>query len=242
MADVGVPNTGVTNVGDVLSTTSPVPVDVVVPVPPFVTPNTPLITIAPVVGELGFNPVVPPLNDVTPAGDGGEPFAADVIRPSESTVIVGYVYVPEDTPVVDNDNVGFPPSASPFATSICPPVPVMVTGDIVEPVFKASNPEPAELASASGSPERLIVGLPDTPVPLEIAIPEPLTAILLGVKVLAPVLTTKPVASELSCAVAPFKLIVYAPCAPPSVIVKLASVEKYRLFGKFGVRVVVRKV
>jgi hypothetical protein len=39
---VGVPNTGVTNVGDVLSTLFPDPVDVVTPVPPLVTPNVPV--------------------------------------------------------------------------------------------------------------------------------------------------------------------------------------------------------
>ena len=35
--DVGVPSNGVVNVGDVDSTTDPVPVDVVTPVPPFAT-------------------------------------------------------------------------------------------------------------------------------------------------------------------------------------------------------------
>ena len=39
---VGVPNTGVTNVGEVLSTLLPEPVDVVTPVPPLVTPNVPV--------------------------------------------------------------------------------------------------------------------------------------------------------------------------------------------------------
>ena len=38
---VGVPKTGVTRVGDVLKTTLPEPVDVVVPVPPFATGNVP---------------------------------------------------------------------------------------------------------------------------------------------------------------------------------------------------------
>ena len=39
--DVGVPNSGVTNVGLVLNTTDPVPVDVVTPVPPFATGKVP---------------------------------------------------------------------------------------------------------------------------------------------------------------------------------------------------------
>ena len=47
------------------------------------------------------------------------------------------------------------------------------------------------------------------PSPLVIAIPEPLTAILLLTKVLTPVLTTNPLASELSCANAPFTLMTH---------------------------------
>ena len=39
---VGVPNIGVTNVGEVLKTFEPDPVDVVTPVPPFVTANVPV--------------------------------------------------------------------------------------------------------------------------------------------------------------------------------------------------------
>ena len=63
---VGVPKIGVTNVGDVLKTLLPEPVDVVTPVPPFVTANVPAKETAPVVAVLGVNPVVPALNDVTP--------------------------------------------------------------------------------------------------------------------------------------------------------------------------------
>jgi hypothetical protein len=40
--DVGVPNTGVTSVGDVLKTTLPEPVDVVTPVPPLATGSVPV--------------------------------------------------------------------------------------------------------------------------------------------------------------------------------------------------------
>ena len=40
----GVPNAGLTNVGDVDKTVAPVPVDVVTPVPPLTTGNTPVIS------------------------------------------------------------------------------------------------------------------------------------------------------------------------------------------------------
>jgi hypothetical protein len=40
--DVGVPSTGVTNVGLVESTVFPEPVEVVTPVPPLATPSTPV--------------------------------------------------------------------------------------------------------------------------------------------------------------------------------------------------------
>ena len=42
VADVGVPSTGVTKVGDVDNTTDPVPVEVVVPVPPLATGKVPV--------------------------------------------------------------------------------------------------------------------------------------------------------------------------------------------------------
>ena len=42
VALVGVPNIGVTSVGEVLKTFEPDPVDVVTPVPPFVTANVPV--------------------------------------------------------------------------------------------------------------------------------------------------------------------------------------------------------
>ena len=44
VAEVGVPNIGVTKVGDVDKTVLPVPVDVVTPVPPLTTGNTPVIS------------------------------------------------------------------------------------------------------------------------------------------------------------------------------------------------------
>ena len=42
MPEVGVPKSGVTKVGEVLKTTEPEPVDVVTPVPPFVTAKVPI--------------------------------------------------------------------------------------------------------------------------------------------------------------------------------------------------------
>lgn len=60
----GVPNAGVTRVGEVLKTTFPVPVDVVTPVPPFATANVPAIVMTPLVvtgPPLKVRPVVPPL-------------------------------------------------------------------------------------------------------------------------------------------------------------------------------------
>jgi hypothetical protein len=63
--DVGVPNTGVTKVGDVLSTTEPEPVDVVTPVPPLVTPSVP---VTPVVSGKPVQLVSVPLAGVPSAG------------------------------------------------------------------------------------------------------------------------------------------------------------------------------
>ena len=57
------PNTGVTRVGDVASTTAPLPVEVVAPVPPLVTAKVPakVIVPAPVTGPPDVvSPVVPP--------------------------------------------------------------------------------------------------------------------------------------------------------------------------------------
>jgi hypothetical protein len=62
---VGVPKIGVTNEGEVLNTTLPVPVDVVTPVPPLATANVPAKVTAPVVAVFGVRPVVPALNEDT---------------------------------------------------------------------------------------------------------------------------------------------------------------------------------
>ena len=64
VADVGVPKIGVTSVGLVESTTDPVPVLVVTPVPPLATASVPANVIVPdvVIGPpLVVRPVVPPL-------------------------------------------------------------------------------------------------------------------------------------------------------------------------------------
>ena len=63
--DVGVPKTGVTSVGDVLSTTEPVPVDVVTPVPPLATGRVP---VTPVVRGKPVQLVSTPLAGVPKAG------------------------------------------------------------------------------------------------------------------------------------------------------------------------------
>ena len=62
---VGVPNTGVTNVGDVLSTLLPEPVDVVTPVPPLATGSVP---VTPVVNGKPVQLVSVPLAGVPSAG------------------------------------------------------------------------------------------------------------------------------------------------------------------------------
>ena len=56
---VGVPKIGVTNEGEVLNTTLPVPVDVVTPVPPLATASVPATVTTPLVAVLGVRPVVP---------------------------------------------------------------------------------------------------------------------------------------------------------------------------------------
>jgi hypothetical protein len=58
------------NVGDVESTTLPVPVDVVTPVPPLATASVPANVTAPDDAVDGVNPVVPALNVVTPVAVG----------------------------------------------------------------------------------------------------------------------------------------------------------------------------
>ena len=79
---VGVPSRGVTRVGDVAKAFAPLPVLVVTPVPPLATARVPPRVIAPEVAVFGVNPVVLPLNVVTPpdaaAHDGATPAPPEV--------------------------------------------------------------------------------------------------------------------------------------------------------------------
>jgi hypothetical protein len=63
----GVPKLGVTSVGEVDNTVLPAPVEVVVPVPPLETAKVPARVTAPEVAVEGVKPVVPALNELTPA-------------------------------------------------------------------------------------------------------------------------------------------------------------------------------
>ena len=65
----GVPSTGVINVGEVLNTLLPLPVELVTPVPPFDTARVPESVTAPVLVVDGVSPVLPALKDVTPPVD-----------------------------------------------------------------------------------------------------------------------------------------------------------------------------
>ena len=90
LPEVGVPKIGVTKVGVLANTSAPVPVSSVtaaaklaldgvprnvatpvpkevMPVPPLATAKVPASVIAPEVDEAGVSPVVPALNEVTPA-------------------------------------------------------------------------------------------------------------------------------------------------------------------------------
>jgi hypothetical protein len=59
--DAGIPNNGVTNVGEVERTFDPVPVDKVTPVPPFATERVPEISVAGTVALAVFAVVPVPL-------------------------------------------------------------------------------------------------------------------------------------------------------------------------------------
>ena len=63
---LGVPSAGVTRVGLVLSTTDPVPVLVMTPVPPFATAKVPATVTIPVLAVAGVRPVVPKEIELTP--------------------------------------------------------------------------------------------------------------------------------------------------------------------------------
>jgi len=67
VAAEGVPRLGVVSAGEVESTTEPVPVEVVTPVPPFATARVPATVTAPDVAVEGVRPVVPKLMVDTPS-------------------------------------------------------------------------------------------------------------------------------------------------------------------------------
>jgi hypothetical protein len=93
----GVPNAGVTRVGLFDSTTFVVPVDVVTPVPPFVTASVPATVTAPVVAVAGVSPVVPNEIELTLVPTAKE-FQVP-LYPSNKLVVVLYRKLPnEDVP------------------------------------------------------------------------------------------------------------------------------------------------
>lgn len=156
--DVGVPSNGVTSVGLTLSTTLPLPVDEVTPVPPLVTANNPETVITPEVGTAGSKPVVP--NEIADT-----PVAAEkVVQPTDE----------------------YPSKA--FASveyRICP-----ITGlgrCAVLPTGKPTAPAPGRITFVG----KLIVGLP-TPLPLATAICVAVPVIVIGVT-LVPATASKPV-------------------------------------------------
>jgi hypothetical protein len=87
--EVGVPKTGVTNVGLVFRTLDPVPVPLVTPVPPFATANVPDKVTAPVVPVLGVNPVLPALKLVTAVVSAAVHVNAEPVHFKNVSVTVG---------------------------------------------------------------------------------------------------------------------------------------------------------
>lgn len=84
--DEGVPNAGVTSVGEFDKTTEPVPVEVVTPVPPFATASVPARVTSPVVAVFGVKPVVPALNDETPVVPEADSVPPDSERPDPTVI------------------------------------------------------------------------------------------------------------------------------------------------------------
>jgi hypothetical protein len=111
---------------------------------------------------------------------------------------------------------------------------VIILGESVPDPVKATMPAPLALAKANGKPVKDTVGLPDWPSPFAISIPEPLTAMSLGVTVPKPVFTGKPLPAAFKEAAAPFIPTVKADSAPPSVKVKPVLADKARLLGRVG--------
>jgi hypothetical protein len=165
--DDGVPNAGVTRIGDVLNTTEPVPVDVVTPVPPF---NTGSVPVTPVVSGK-------PVALVRTTADG---------VPKAGVINVGLLFNTTDPVPVD---VVVP--VPPLATSNDPTTPV-VKGKPVALVNTADVGVPSAGETKDGV---VIVGLVDntnTPVPVAVVLPVPPFRIA-NVPV-TPVVNGKPVA------------------------------------------------
>jgi hypothetical protein len=110
----------------------------------------------------------------------------------------------------------------------------MVLGVRTPVPVKATIPAPLALAKDKGKPDKDTVGLPDWPSPFDIAIPEPLTAMFLGVTVPKAVFTAKPLPAVFKEAAAPVMLIAKAACAPPSVIAKPVLTDNDRLLVRVG--------
>jgi hypothetical protein len=98
------------------------------------------------------------------------------------------------------------------------------------------------LAIANANPVNWNVGLPDTPLPFDTLMPLPLVLSVRDEIVFGALLTITPVEAPSSEADVPFRAIMYAPCAPPSVIPIPVPVEKYRLLGKPVCKPTVRNV
>jgi hypothetical protein len=124
VTEVGVPNTGVTKVGEVDKTLLPEPVEVVTPVPPLATAKVPAKVTAPVVAVEGVKPVVPAEKEVTPPA---VPLEAAVILPCASTVKLVLVYEPAVTAVLASATV-------PDVVIVPPDKPVPAVIDVTVPV------------------------------------------------------------------------------------------------------------
>jgi hypothetical protein len=175
--------------------------------------------------ELKSVPEVPKVNaatEVTVPPATAEATVAVVIRPCASIVTTGICvddpYVPALTAVFSIEMVGYAPTPVPFATDICPEVPSICVNETLPALDNVRMPFPDAFARFKTWPVRLIVGFAACPSPSAMAIPEPLTAMFLGVTVLEPVLTAKPVPAVFKEAAAPCREILMVDCAPLSVI------------------------
>jgi len=164
--DIGVPRIGVTNVGDVLSTTEPEPVDVVVPVPPFKT---------------GRVPVTPVVN--------GKPVAL-VRTTDEGVPSAGVTSVGEVLSTTDPVPVEVVTPVPPFSTGRVPVTPV-VSG---RPVKFVATPDVGVPNAGDTSEGVVIVGLVDnTSMPVPVAVVPPVPPLRIGRVPVTPVDSGKPV-------------------------------------------------